>query len=225
MIETKQYATTCSGGGGWDLNGTADPVETLTDYTDSKYLYEWGDTATLSDSFSTFDWSSITNDAYIQTVTFSHWDNEDGTGDAGTYTGRLYLGASYTESSAYDTGVTKTLRSWSVARPGGGSWGYADLASIAIRFQNTGNGAGTAWNMIHEAYVTITWDHQAGCFFPIWSWVLPALGSGLELAHMPGLARYIYEHAPARARTRIRPESYAPALRSLREYRWPAYAF
>lgn len=82
MIETTQHPTTCSGGGGWHINGTADPVETLEDYTDSKYLYETCDTALLSDNFSTFDWSDITSDAYVESVTLGFYGSDSGSGTA-----------------------------------------------------------------------------------------------------------------------------------------------
>jgi hypothetical protein len=109
------------------------------------------------------------------------------------------------------------------SRPGGGSWGPSDCASGVTWLQvmcYTSPGSGNV--PCTQLWFTLDYDVAGSCvIIQILSVLLPFLGPGLTLAQMDGINRLLYRLA----RTRLRPDEYAAALASLREWRRPRSVF
>lgn len=141
-------------------------------------------------------------------------------------------GVGVRNSAGEDTSTTSLTSSYALysrtcSKPGGGSWSAADCASgvtwIQIRNYTSPGGGHVRCTYV---YLTLDYTQPAGCFIPIWSFLLPFLGAGIELANLPALARVLRcrEVRPG-IRTWFRPDEYAEALRVYREWRRPAFAF
>jgi hypothetical protein len=82
--------------------------------------------------------NSIPSGSTINSVSvYSRARKESGSG--ATWSVRLYLGASYTASSAHFFTTSYVSFTDVLSRPGGGTWTLADLSTVEVRFTGTGS--------------------------------------------------------------------------------------
>jgi PKD repeat protein len=140
----------------WELVGDTTAVACLSTKDDSKYIRVQEDTADTTPDFTAHDFSGVPSGATINSVSI-YWKRTR----AGTPTGKarwnVKLGAS-TTNGTYGKSIDSKLEV--VARPGGGSWAYADLASLKVNFQSDGTGTASYELRYDEYYLVV--DYAGG---------------------------------------------------------------
>lgn len=129
------------------------------------------------------------------------------------------------DDTEYDAGVLPEIysafTSGALSRPGGGSWTFADCADGVTYYQLRLTSAGAGNGRATYGYLILDYVPGGSSFIPLLSVVASAIGSGLGLQHMPGLATAIWR----RTRSWLRPDEYVSALKSWRLHRQPRSVF
>jgi hypothetical protein len=148
------------------------------------------------------------------------------------YGGTLYAFMRYSGTNGFVSIVSGVPKSWTVTEvtasfadcPGSSGWTVAQVnaAEQGVRAATSGT-----LMVCAKLWVTGTYLPAGACFIPILSLALAVIGPGLQLAHMPALARFIFERRrmPGGARVLIRSDEYEAALGSWRAYRHPRLMF
>jgi len=199
-------------------------VNCVSDADDGTYIYISGASSPGRQSFAAQD---LPADAVgITAPVTCNARGKDGTSTADLiYSHFRYGGGNYEDGTGWNfsTSVAAYARDWATG-PGGGAWTIAMLNACEIGVYRAGS-TNTVW--VTKYNVTGNYIQAGACFLPIWSLLLPLLGAGIALPYMPRIALEMGRRplAPGLCRVRFRPDEYASALRSLRDWRRPAFAF
>jgi hypothetical protein len=156
--------------------------------------------ATDSGYFTTLDYSAIPAGSIINSVTVKYYEGRSGTG-SGTGRHAVKLGATVDNYTKHTFGAAYTLHTEAATRPGGGSWVYADLANVQVRFHSFSD-AGTAGRIIRVDQLWLTIDYTPGGLFAL-VYCLPLIG---VLPALCGLARRIASRRAYRFAFQLAPQ-------------------
>ena len=157
-------------GGNWSLINGTNTSTNLAASGDGLLIGLTDDLSGETSHLRGFDWSAILAGSVINSVTVVYFAGMVSTG-AGTvcpFNAKIYLGANSTSGASNTPTVTfTTYTDANMARPGGGSWSYSDLANLQATMNNAGTGTNTKVNRVDEFKIivdytppglkTITW--------------------------------------------------------------------
>lgn len=122
-------------------------------------------------------------------------------------------------SSGFSLNISYTAHYYSFNPPSGGSWTPAiwNSAQAGPR-RSVAGAAGCYCTMV---YSNVVYTLAAGGFIYLLHSILAAVGGGVTLSHLPGMARDIFHQT----RSIIRPDEYAEAFREWSTWTRPVYVF
>jgi hypothetical protein len=205
------------------FTGAATRWQALSDADDASYIY----ITTGGDSRTSSAMANLPAEAVAVSEVYFNFRQRQATATVPS----VRIGGFYNGSLAVQDPLSWTAdgnpHSWSHAiatAPGGGGWTPATLngCELYVRFDKP-----PTQPQCLEYWASGTYLLAGACFIPLLSLAAAVIGPGLQLAHMPGLARFIFERRrmPGGARVLIQRDEYQAALVSWRTYRFPRFAF
>lgn len=216
-------ATADGTNGGWALGAGPTKWQAVSDASDATYISQ--NPAVSRQSFVTENLPADAESVASPVVVNVRGDDVTATVDL-CYSHFRYSGANYEDATGWNFSTTTAdyTRNWANA-PGGAAWTPTNLNACEMGVARL---VATNYTMIvYREYLTGTYYQQGATFISIWSVVLPLLGAGIGLSHMRGIARAMrrLRQPDGGARVAFLPEEYPEALRALRAWRRPAFAF
>lgn len=205
----------------WTLGAGASKTVAVSDSDDGTYIYTAG---TNRQSFVTADLPADAVGVTAPVTCNCRGADVSATADL-IHSHFRYSAANYEDGTGWNFSTTPAnyTRDWPTG-PGGGAWTVAMLNACEMGVYK----GGTTNNVrVYKLNLSGNYFQAGACFIPLLSLAAAAIGPGLQLVHMPGLARFIFEHRrmPGGARILIRPDEYEAALASWRGWRRPRYAY
>lgn len=215
------------GGSGWSANGAASIHECIDDGAgsnddDTTYISDGdsgGNDVGVSGNTDFPDNVSVINSVLIGGY---HRTAIEGFSPEGT-NHLLYINSTrYTSAITLGTGIdTYALKttSWATNPDTTNPWLESEIDAPLVFGLRRTNTNGPAW-YTSSLWVDVDFEPARGGFVIMMSAILPWLGAGLGLEHLPAIARAVC----ARTRTLISPREYARALDELRGMKRAAFA-
>lgn len=144
----------------WALLGATatSKVAAVTTQGDGGYIQVRDDQASTIADYTSHDFSGVPSGATINSVSI-YWVQKKYGNPVGKIRWNCKLGASTTNGAWQRISNAKIE---AIAKPGGGSWAYADLASIKINFECDGLGDGTAEQWVDQYYLVVDYTGGGG---------------------------------------------------------------
>lgn len=147
---------------GWTQEGVANfaASQASPDHTDR--IVCLNSSSFTSSYLSALNYTAIPAGSIINSVTAHSLEGRDSAGNGQGKT-QIELSGNTTNLTLHTYGANWTVREEAVSRPGGGSWAYADLASVRCRYVSNGDGDGGQVR-IDETYLIIDYTPTGTTF-------------------------------------------------------------